>query len=157
MISALKVASYAGVAAIALAVGQIPDSAASAQPQPKAPAAAGTVDCQHALDQIREIRREIAGIEKKLDNSQAAMKSATGAAKVDAIEKVVNEMADDRLAIRQKQTVEEALIVGHLMEHARSAKNFEDFQNGIRHCVLAAHVERVAGGIEEEQGMTPKK
>jgi hypothetical protein len=161
MLTSLKLASYAGIAAIALAVGQLPNSAASAQPQPKAPPAGATAtDCQRALDQIREIRREISGIEKKLDRSQAAMNSATGQAKVDAIAKVVNEMADDRQAIRQKQTVEESLVEGHLMEHARTAKNFEDFQNGIRHCVLAAHLERVANGVEDEQGpagAAPKK
>lgn len=167
MFNALKVASYAGVAAIALAVGQLPNSAATAQPQPKtatpSATAAANADCQKALEQYREMKRQAGGLERKLDQTQATMNSATGQAKVDAIAKVVNEMADERRTIRQKQTVEECLIIGHMLEHARTAKNFEDFQSGIRHCVLAAHLEHVANGVEGDEdtgggaATTPRK
>jgi hypothetical protein len=160
MLTALRVASYAGVAAIALAVGQVPNSAASAQP-PKGGAPAATADCQQALDQVRALKREMGGIEKKLDQTQAAMNSAKGEARVDAIVKAVNEMADERRTIRQKQSVEQGLIVGHILEHARTAKSFEDFQNSVRHCVLSAYLERVSNGVEDEgapgTATTPRK
>jgi hypothetical protein len=157
MTSPLTLVSCAGIAAISLALASIPSTPVAAQPQPKQPPAATGApqgvdekDCRTALEQVRQLKRQIGGFEKRLDVSQQQLNAAKGEARIDALVKIVNEMADDRRQIDIKMALIEALQAGHLAAHIRDAKNFEDLQHDLRRCVLTLHLERIAKASEDE-------
>jgi hypothetical protein len=166
MLTGLKLASYLAVAGVAAAgsfYAQPPTTPKAPTPatQPKAPAANAPrelteQDCRDALERIREMKRQIGGIEHKLDEAQKTLSAAKGEARVDGCVKIINEMADARKEIGQKQAVIETLAQGHILEHIRAAKGFDDLQHDLNRCVLALHLERVAKGVEEEES-APKK
>jgi hypothetical protein len=165
--TALRLASYAGVAAIALAVGQLPANRAAAQPakqpvttRPAAPAHAASgmdaKDCQAALDHLRALTREVGGWDKRVDAAQKALASAKGEARVDELVKVVNELADGATIIRRKEEIATRAMMGHMLGHIREAKSFDDLHQSLNHCVLVAHLERIANGAEDDlQDGTP--
>jgi hypothetical protein len=171
MNSPLKLVSCAGVVAAGLALASLPSSPVSAQPQPKQPPAPAAqpsgvseADCREALDQVRQLKRQIGGFEKRLDVAQQQLNAAKGEARVDALVKIVNEMADDRRQIDSKMALVEALQTGHLMAHIRDAKSLEDLQHDLRRCVLALHLQRIASAVEDDDlpstpagTSTPKK
>jgi hypothetical protein len=165
----LKLLSYTGVAAIALAAGSIPSVSAIAQPQPQppkpgaqpqAPARRTLGDtkqiCRDAEQKLREMRSQINALESQLDHEQTALANAKGEARVDALAKTVNEIADTRKAIDEKLLVIEALISGHMAEHIRDATSFEDLKHDLAGCAVAAELERTAARVEQQREQPAK-
>ncbi len=161
MMTSIKLACCAGVALMAAATGWQPPPATKtptpASAQPAAPRQLSEQDCREAMEKIREVRREIRGIEGRLDNAQKALNAAKGEGRLDECVKIINQIADDEKLIRQKTMSTEALQQGHVLEHIRAAKDFADLQHDLNRCPLVLYLERVSKNIEDSETPGPAK
>lgn len=117
--------------------------------------------CQEAAKEMKELRQEIQGIEKRLDKAQAAMNEAkTPDTKLAATMQVVNEMAEQRTLISQKLIALNDVMMGHVMQHL-AAGNGAEAKNAMENCPVykglvgvAQHLEQTEQSREKNQ---PKK
>ncbi len=65
----------------------------------------------------KEMMADISAMDSRLNDLVAKMKAATGAAKIQAIEAVVSELATQRSAMRDRAMMMQSGMAGHMMEH----------------------------------------
>lgn len=162
MITALKLGACAGAVAAATGLFHQPPKTtaqppAASQPAASTPRQLTEDDCREALERLRSIRHEINTIETRIDNAQKALAATKGEARLDECVKIINELADDSKLIRQKVLVSEALSQGHILEHIRSAKDFQDLQHDLNRCVMALHFARVSKDLDDSENAPKKK
>ena len=76
--------------------------------------------CQEMMSQRSEMIRHMQAMDKKLDELLADMNQAKGNRKVDAMAKVVNELASQRKQTRQDMMQMHDGMMSHMMEHMQS-------------------------------------
>jgi formate dehydrogenase maturation protein FdhE len=93
----------------------------SAQDPPQSPAEDRDMmaRCQQMMSQRGEMRQRMEAMDKKLDALVAEMNQTKGGGKVDAIVKVVNEMAAQRKDMRQMMLTNDGMM-SHMMEHMQA-------------------------------------
>jgi hypothetical protein len=157
--TALRLTSCVGVAAIALTAGSLPAIPAQPptkeKPAAKEPASSGSDTCRSAQLRLANMRSQISRLQQKIDEEQGIMKGAKGEARIDAMATLVDDLADDQKRINEKVLFAEALISGHFAQHIRDARNFEDLQRALQHCGLATELETIASKGEDLP--TPRK
>lgn len=93
-----------------------------AQAQGGKPAAQGDMmaRCQQMMSERQGMMQRMQAMDKKLDDLLADMNKATDSRKVDAVAKVVTEMAAQRKQMRQDMMQMSDGMMSHMMEHMKS-------------------------------------
>ena len=76
--------------------------------------------CQQMMSERSEMMRRTEAMDKKLDDLLAEMNRAKGNLKVDAVAKVVSEMAVQRKQMRQDMMQMQESMMSHMMEHMQN-------------------------------------
>ena len=76
--------------------------------------------CQQMMSERRGMMQRMQAMDKKLDDLLADMNKATDSRKVDAVAKVVTEMAAQRKQMRQDMMQMSDGMMSHMMEHMKS-------------------------------------
>jgi iron-sulfur cluster repair protein YtfE (RIC family) len=104
-----------------LAAQNNPQSHTEHHPEAQAPKPVEQSDimarCQQMMSQRAEMMQRMEAMDKKLDGLVAEMHQAKGSQKIDAVAKVVTEMAAERKQMRESMMQMNEQMMAHMMQH----------------------------------------
>ena len=106
--------------------------------------------CRQMMSQRSEMMQRMEAMDKKLEDLLAEMNRAKGNLKVDAVAKVVNEMAVQRKQMRQSMMQMSGGMMAHMMEHM-----MEHMQNGS--AAMCPMMKEMMQGMMKGMDNAPKK
>ena len=79
-------------------------------------------DCKNMMAKRDQMMADMKAMDASLDRKVAAMNSATGTAKVDAMASVINEMVAQRKQMQQKRMTMQQQMMQHMASHMMAGK-----------------------------------
>ena len=91
--------------------------------------------CQAMAGQHEKLMADMDAMDAELNKGVAAMNAATGAAKVEAVAAVINQLASQRKTMRSNMAQMQSGKMQHMMEHMRSG-NMQAMQKSMAMCPM---------------------
>jgi hypothetical protein len=104
-------------------------------------------ECLRLVEESRALRHRIQTMDTALDELVSKMNQAEGAARIDAMADVIDELVEQRKILHERHMTMQHRMMRHMMEHMRSGAGFDEVQRGLDDCPLRQEFD-----LERERG-----
>lgn len=142
-----------GAAAAAMGIGMVALAVSRGSEEQQPPPGNMQQRCREAAREMTDLRKEIEGIERRLDKTQKAMHDAKGDQRITTMMAMIDEMADERTLITQKVLAYNELVAGHMLEHTTLSP--DQAHMAAQTCQVYQKLKTTSGKLEQPD--EPKK